>query len=193
MSNEYRPGFKSECEDICRELRAELGLGTYAAFDPFALADHLLIPHEPIDQYIGDDRCGWAAVYLTGEGRNEFSAMTVYRGTRKRILYNGQNSPARIHSDVAHELSHVLLEHKPGPVRGDEGSRTWDPSQEREASWMSGVLLVPGHVALRVARLEIPVADAATSYGVSVRLMEWRLNASGARKRVRRERAGEHI
>ncbi len=191
MSYEYRRGFKAECEEICHEVRTELGLKRYAAFNPFALADHLLIPYQPIDEYIGDDRCGWAAVHLTGEGRDEFSAMTVYRGTRKRILYNGQNSPGRIRSDVAHELSHVLLEHEPRPVRGEEESRTWDSVQEREASWLSAVLLVLEHVALRVARLDTSVAEAATSYGVSVQLMEWRLNASGARKRVRQERAAK--
>ncbi len=158
---------------------------------PFALAEHLLIPCQPIDEYISDDRCGWAAVHLTGKGHEEFSAVTVYRGTRKRILYNGRNSPAGRRSDVAHELSHVLLEHEPGPVRGKEESRTWDPDQESEASWLGGVLLVRDHVALRVARLGMPVAEAATSYGVSVSLMEWRLNASGARKRVMWEKAAQ--
>lgn len=189
MSGGYRRGFKKECEEICLEVGAELGLGSYAAFDPFALADHLLIPHEPIADYAGDDRCGWAVAHLTGEGREEFSAATVYRGTRRRILYNGQNSPARSRSDVAHELSHVLLEHEPGPVRGDGDARTWNAAQEKEASWLSGVLLVPEHVALRLARLGTPVTGAATSYGVSVQLMQFRLNASGALKRVRHERA----
>lgn len=189
MSSGYRRGFKKECEEICHEVRAELGTGRYAAFDPFALADNLFIPHEPIDDYAGDERCGWAVDHLAGEGREEFSAVTVYRGTRRRILYNGQNSPARRRSDVAHELSHVLLEHVPGPVRGNGDARTWNPDQEKEASWLSGVLLVPEHVALRLARSGTPITGAATSYGVSVQLMQFRLNASGALKRVQRERA----
>ena len=75
-------------------MRTELGLGRYAAFDSFALADHPLIPHEPIGDYAGDHRCGWAVVYLAGEGRDEFSAATVYRGTWRCTLYNGQN-PAK--------------------------------------------------------------------------------------------------
>ena len=62
-----------------------------------------------------------------------------------------------------------------------------DSEQEKEASWLSGVLLVPAHVALRIARLGMSVHKAAQAYGVSGRLMEWRLNASGARKRVQRE------
>lgn len=191
MSPGYRRGFKKECEEICHEVRTELGLGRHEPFDPFALADDLLIPHEPIDNYAADARCGWAVAHLAGEGREEFSAVTVYRGTRRLILYNEQNSPARRRSDVAHELSHVLLEHVPGPVRGDGDARTWDSDQENEASWLGGVLLVPEHVALRVARLEIPVTGAAESYGVSVQLMQWRLNASGALKRAQRERAAK--
>lgn len=191
MKREYRWGFKTECEEICHEVRAELGLGEYAAFDPFALAEHLLIPYEPIDSYAGEDGCGWAVTHLAGEGRDEFSAVTVYRGTRRRILYNGRNSPARRRSDVAHELSHVLLEHEPGPVRGERESRTWNAKQEKEAGWMGGVLLVPGHVALRIARLDTPLTGAASDYGVSVDLMQWRLRASGALKRVKHERAAK--
>lgn len=110
MSREFRWGFKKECEEICHEVRSELGLGKYAAFDPFALAKHLLIPCESIEDYANEDGCQWAVDHLTEEGCDEFSAAIVYRGTRGRILYNGQNSPARMRSDIAHELSHVLLE-----------------------------------------------------------------------------------
>lgn len=191
MSGDYRRGFKKECEEICHEVRVELGLGRYAAFDPFALADYLLIPHEPIDHYAGEGDCGWAVTHLAGEGRDEFSAVTVYRGTRRRILYNGSNSPTRKRSDVSHELSHVLLEHEPGPVKGDGGARTWHSMQEKEAAWMGGVLLVPEHVALSIARSDTPLTAAANSYGVSVDLMQWRLRASGALKRVARERAAK--
>lgn len=191
MSREFRRGFKKECEEICHEVRAELGLDKYAAFDPFALAKHLLIPYEPIENYASEDGCGWAVAHLTEEGRDEFSAAMVYRGTRRRILYNGQNTPARRRSDVAHELSHVLLEHEPGPMRGEGESRTWNPEQEKEAAWMGSVLLVPEHVALRIARHDTPMTGAASSYGVSVALMQWRLRMSGALKRVERERAAK--
>lgn len=115
MRREFRWGFKKECEEICHEVRSELGLERYAAFDPFALAKHLLIPYESIEDYASEDGCGWAVAHLTEEGCDEFSAAIVYRGMRGRILYNGQNSPARMRSDIAHELSHVLLEHEPGP------------------------------------------------------------------------------
>lgn len=191
MSREFRWGFKKECERICHEVRSELRLERYAAFDPFALAKHLLIPCESIEDYANEDGCQWAVDHLTEEGCDEFSAAMVYRGTRGRILYNGQNSPARMRSDIAHELSHVLLEHEPGPVRAGGESRTWNPEQEREAAWMSGVLLVPEHVALSIARRGTPITGAASSYGVSVDLMQWRLRMSGALKRVLRERSAK--
>lgn len=191
MSRKFRWGFKKECEEICHEARTELGLEKYAAFDPFALAEHLLIPCESIEDYATEDGCEWAVDHLTEKGCNEFSAAIVYRGTRGRILYNGQNSPARMRSDIAHELSHVLLEHDPGPVRGEGKSRTWNPEQEREAAWMGGVLLVPEHVALRIARRDTPITGAASSYGVSVDLMQWRLRMSGALIRVERARASK--
>lgn len=36
-------------------------------------------------------------------------------------------------------------------MRGDGDARTWNPDQEKEASWLNGVVLVLEHVASRLA------------------------------------------
>ena len=59
---------------------------------------------------------------------------------------------------------------------------------ESEADWLAGALLVPRDAALRVLREEIPLYTATSTYGVSRPLLEWRLNHTGARVQVERER-----
>jgi hypothetical protein len=183
-----RRGFKSRCDEIVAEVRAEMRLTRYDPFDPFAYARKLRVPCEPVSALALHGCSVEALAHVAGRGRADFSATTVYRGTRRLILYNGHNSPERQRSDVSHELAHVLLEHEPGPVVGLGGCRVWDDEQEGEAGWLGGVLLVPKHVALALARKGSPERDAAARYGVSVEMMRWRLNMSGALKRARRER-----
>jgi Zn-dependent peptidase ImmA (M78 family) len=184
-------GFKARCDRIVAEVRRELGLAKYAPFDPFAYADLLGIPCQPVSSLAS---CSEGTLdYIAGAGREYFSAVTVYRDTRIIIVYNDNNTPARQVSDVTHELSHVMLKHKPRPVFADGGCRAWDKEQKRqeeEAAWLSGALLVPTNVALAIARKGVPVEEGAHLYGVSTKMMQYRLNMSGAHKRARREAQG---
>jgi hypothetical protein len=191
VSGGFRRGFKKECEEIVAEVRDESGLARYAPFDPFAYAAALLIPCEPMSCLVENGCAPEALAHVAGVGRDDFSAITVYRGTRRRIFYNDRNSPTRQRSDVSHELSHVLLEHEPTPIFDSNGTRRWNAAQEREAAWLSGALLVPAHIALGIARRGIPIDEAAECYGVSVQLMRWRLRATGALIRARRERSAK--
>lgn len=183
-----RRGFKTLSERLAAEVRDELGVHGHAPFDPFAYAAEILrIPCEPFSALSQDGCSEETLAHLAGAGRQDFSAGTFYLGTRRLILFNEHNSTARRNSDVAHELAHVLCEHEPGPALGTGGCRVWDQVQEDEASWLSGVLLVPRAAALRVARRRTPVEQAALDYHVSVDLMKWRLNKSGARIQAGRE------
>lgn len=191
MGGEFRRGFKKDCEEIVAEVRGEQNLARHDPFNPFAYAATLLIPCEPIS-CLAENGCPPEVLdHVSGTGRDDFSAITVYRGTRRRIFYNHNNSPGRQRSDVAHELAHVLLEHEPAPIFGSDGTRIWNAEQEREAAWLGGALLVPKDVALLIARRKTSVDAAAEHYGVSAQLMRWRLNVSGALIRVSRACAGK--
>jgi hypothetical protein len=48
------------------------------------------------------------------------------------------------------------------------------------------VLLITEETAVAVARSNLPIAAAATRYGVSEQMMQYRLNMTGAYRRVRR-------
>jgi Zn-dependent peptidase ImmA (M78 family) len=91
-------------------------------------------------------------------------------------------------SNVAHELSHGLLLHPPTPPLDDSGCRLWDQSVEDEAAWLAGCLLITEDGALFIARNGMSLTDAATKFGVSEKMVEYRLNVTGARLRVARAR-----
>jgi len=54
-----------------------------------------------------------------------FSALTVSAGTRRLIVYNQRHPPDRRANSLAHELSHIILEHLPAPALDESGSRLW--------------------------------------------------------------------
>ena len=115
-----------------------------------------------------------------------FSAVTVFRGSRRLIVYNDAHVRGRQVSDLCHELSHALLLHPPTPAIDDAGCCDWDPEMEAEADWLCGVLPVTDAAALNIIRQDMSLIAAAAYYGVTPKLMVFRLNTSGARKRIER-------
>jgi Zn-dependent peptidase ImmA (M78 family) len=118
-----------------------------------------------------------------------FSAVTVFNGTRRKIIYNDAHAPGRCTSNIAHELSHALLLHPPTPPLDDRGCRNWNQDLEDEADWLAGVLLVTEDATLSIVRRGMTVPAAAAEFGVSTQMLQWRINATGARTRVERARA----
>ena len=188
MKSGFKRGFKKKCEEIVAEARSDLGLARYAPFDPFAYAELLGIPCVPVSELAQDGCPEESLAHVADAGRRDFSAVTILEGTRCLIVYNDNNDPQRQKSDVAHELAHVLLEYEAGPLFGLGGCRDVDELREKEAAWLGAALLVPEHVALSVARQRLTVEEAAQHHGVSVEIMRWRLNISGALKRAGHER-----
>ncbi|WP_419924733.1 ImmA/IrrE family metallo-endopeptidase [Candidatus Poriferisocius sp.] len=185
---QLRRGFKAEAADLASEIRGELELGPFDRLDPHALAQHLAIPTLRLSTL--EDQCN-GAYYLLFKEPRAFSACTVFDGRRRIIVYNDSHSKARQNSSLAHELSHGLLLHEPTPaLDGMTGCRIWDPTKEDEAGWLAGVMLVTEDMALAVARGRFTKQDAQERWGVSKQMLTWRLNMTGAYKRVQRARAG---
>ena len=179
-----RRGFKTEAKWIAKQTRGELRIGMTDPLNPWDLAELLEIPVFRLSEF--QESAEQAYRYLSGSGRAVFSAATVFWGNRRVIVHNDSHSPGRQASNVCHELAHGLLLHKPTPTFDDQGCRYWIKEIEDEANWLSGVLLVPDEAAISVVRRGIDPARAAHFYGVSVRMMKFRINVSGARKRVKR-------
>jgi Zn-dependent peptidase ImmA (M78 family) len=126
--------------------------------------------------------------HFAGSARTEFSAVTIYVGRYERVIVtNPFHAPTRRMSSVCHEISHIVLEHEAEGPQPFSGGRAWNGTQEREADWLAGCLLIPlaaTRAAARDGRSDVTVAD---MYGVSQELAAWRMNATGARILAKRQ------
>jgi len=177
-----RRGFKTEANHIAREVREELGLRWSGPLDPWSLARFLEIPVMPLSQL--SNAAPEAVRHFHRVERGAFSAVTVFDGSHRVIVYNDAHARGRRESDLAHELAHALLLHRPGAALDDLGCRRWNSEQEEEATWLAAVLLVSDEAALQIAREGKAIDEAATQYNVSERMMKFRLNVTAAFRRA---------
>ncbi|MGN6243881.1 MAG: ImmA/IrrE family metallo-endopeptidase [Motilibacteraceae bacterium] len=177
-----------ESKRLALEVRAELGVGPFGPLDPTLLAKEYGIPVLQISDISG---CPAETVARLAEPGNAwFSAALVPCGTGMFIVENDAHAPARRTASLAHEMAHVLWEHKFTAVlvNGD-GCRAADPAIEDEADRLGGELLIPFKAALTAARRGWSDEDVAAHYEVSVPYAKMRMNRSGARTIIARERA----
>lgn len=189
MASEYRYGFKKQAEDLAMEVRRAMGLEWRDRLDPRALAKHVGVPVYELNELVAVGMPEDSLRHLLGRGKSEFSAALFQRNGARLIVANPVHSRGRQASNIVHEIAHLLLEHEPTEAVIEAGCRRWDATMEREADWQAGELLVPRQAALDIARSGVDVETCAQHFGVSVAMMNWRLNHSGARKQVERERA----
>jgi Zn-dependent peptidase ImmA (M78 family) len=178
-----RRGFKTEATGLAAEIRREICLTAYEPLDPWSLAAHLEIPVWTLSSYRDAIPC--ATDYLLNSEDGAFSAVLAFDGLARVIIHNDAHALTRQRADISHELAHALLLHQPHPAP-TEGRVEFDLAQEEEAKWLGGVLLVPDEFCVACARRSIRVETAAEEMGVSVQLMRWRFNMSGARRRAQR-------
>jgi Zn-dependent peptidase ImmA (M78 family) len=183
-----RRGFKSEANEYAREYREELELPHWNPLCPWALAKHLGIPVLRLSFLKSGARA--EVEYLMRNGRDYFSAVTVFSGFRRAILHNDGNAKTRQAADIAHEIAHAVLGHPPESLFDETGKRKINARVEAEAKWLGPALLVSEEAALLIARSGRSVAEAAEEYGVSEALMQMRLNVTGARRRTTQRRRG---
>jgi Zn-dependent peptidase ImmA (M78 family) len=177
-----RRGFKTKANSIARHERHQLGLAAHAPLDPRRVADrHGIIVH-PLSSFASTN--GRSVTQLLERDPSAFSACTIRHGDRRLIVINDAHQVPRQAADVAHELAHELLGHPQRPAFDNRGCRHLDPAAEEEANWLGPALLVSDEAALHIVRRGLLLADAAIAYGVSEQVMRFRLNVTGAYKRV---------
>ena len=176
----HRRGFQKEAEAYATEFRIELGLRSHDPICPFDLSSHLDISLRPLssDPGIPAD----IKSYFAGRGSRAFSATTMFDGPYAEILYNDVHSDSRIHASIMHEIGHILLFHPPRPPILADGCRHFDPQLEREANDLGWTILVPKIAALNAVQGFLSQKDAADHYGVSAKLLEYRIRKSDARR-----------
>ena len=185
MTVKLRRGFKAEADAYAVDFRKELQLRPASPLDMFKLAEHLAIPVMALSALRGELEPA-SFQLLTGPARSPFSAMTLYFGRRRAIIYNDAHASTRQQSDLAHEISHAVLDHSPTELTNESGGRHYNKTLEDEAACLSGVLLVPLAAAIAVAASGDALAEAAARYNISVAMMRMRLNQSGALRIIER-------
>ncbi len=182
-----RRGFKSECERIANRVRTELGLPKGSSVIPALLAEFLDIEVRSGDELVDLSRF----VELDEIQKDAFSACTFKPSEgRTVVVFNPLSSEGRRTSDLAHELSHVVLDHELSSVEtlGDFTFLTCNPDQEDEANWLSGTLLLPRELLLREAWKGSTARQIATLYNVSEHMARYRLNVTGVLRQVNSRR-----
>lgn len=95
--------------------------------------------------------------YLTAQGKELFSAVTIFvgkHGRRRFIFHNDAHAKSRQAANLAHELAHAILCHPPTPPF------MHDPVAEEEAKWLGPTLLVPNEAALHILERRMSVGTA---------------------------------
>ena len=187
---EFRRGFKTWCENAARGFRRDLRLSPNCCLDPRALARHLDIlvwtPHDVarlvkihqrhLDQLLVHDSSSWSAV-------------TLVLPRRKLIIVNSEHAPVRQNSDIMHELRTSSLSMNRRVDMTPERLlvlNTYDKTQEKEADWFSGALLVPRDALLQVLSRNSRNEQAAAYFNVSERMITWRRQVTGIDVQLRR-------
>lgn len=187
----FRRGFKSWCEETAINVRQHQGLSATAPLPALALARELRVTViQPSDlKDLPSDVCR----RLVGKHSDSWSALTIPSKRRPLIVFNPAHSAARQNSDLMHELAHIFLGHKPTRVFIDPHTglalRTHDKEQEEEASWLAGCLMLPREVLLHVKADGLTDETACRHYGVSAKMLTYRMNVSGVNLQHRRGQA----
>jgi Zn-dependent peptidase ImmA (M78 family) len=187
----FARGFKSWCETISLQYRRALKLQPVDPLDPGAIAKALGVRIHHVQEIPGLDS-GVVQTLLRGDP-DSWSAVTITNGRRSVIILNSSHRGGRSASDLMHELAHIVIGHEPARVDITEDGalilNTYNREQEDQANWLAGCLLLPRDALLWIKRQGLEAHEAAKQYGVSLTMLEYRLNVTGVEQQLRRTRA----
>ncbi len=172
---------KTELGRLADDVRNELGLTAMQPFDPYLWSEVWGVPILSLSQATDDPD---VLQRLTVEAPELWSAALVKDQTGHFIIYNHAHSQPRVLSDLAHEIGHLVAEHRLDVAWMDTSGKKCgaSPAHEKEAAELGGALLVPPAEAKRHAIYGRPTEVLATRYAVSHEMASWRILASGGRK-----------
>jgi len=186
-SRKLRHGFKAHAKRLAGRVRKETGHDYVDPLDIHAVARHLRAMVVGLTKDLGGLVDGHHLEQLTEIDTGAFSWLTIpLDGDRRLIVINDSHDEYRQRSSATHEFGHVILRHDAAPPFQPNGCREVYADVEAEANYFGSVLLVPEQAVMRLLKRGLTVEDAADVMNVSAQMMQWRINAEGARKRLRR-------
>lgn len=183
----FQRGFKAWCERYAVAKRVELGIAPHAPMDSYKLAESLGIRVCTPSDIKGLSQKS-LEVLLQNDRKTVscWSAVTLLAGSKALIILNSSHSIGRQASDLTHELSHRILEHKTHEMSiSSDGVMllsSYDKEQEDEADWLSSSLLLPREALISIKRKGLALEESAKVYGVSLSMLKYRMAMSGVNR-----------
>ena len=139
------------CE-VALEEREALSLGPLDQLDPYALAEAHGISVYTLTQLRDWELSDTARAHFNAANGASWSAALVPLGSARVIVENDGHALVRRRASIAHEMGHHLLEHSfDSVILGEDHKRQFDKTQERQANFIAGELLVPQEAAKKAA------------------------------------------
>lgn len=186
----FERGFKSWAERTAISIRSRLKIKPYDPLSPFDLAQLLEVKLLKPEDIIGLEPGHLAQLIRNDNG--SWSAVTLCIGKKNILIYNSSHAPQRQSTDIMHELSHIIIGHKPTRFfvspdpKIDIPIRDYDKKQEDEADWLSYCLLLPRIALEHIKKSEMSEAEVLQSYKVSSILLNMRMGLTGVNKQMNR-------
>jgi hypothetical protein len=176
-------GFRAQAEREALRLRQELGVPATAPVDVSAIATLLGVRVVSAEELVDRARLE----ELERLQAFSFSAVTFDVGGHSVIVTNPLRSPARLASDIAHELAHLLLQHELSEIQELDGVpfRTCRPDQEEQATAFGGTVMLPRPLLLAAAARGQGPVEIASECGVTVEMARFRYHTTGVAKQVK--------
>lgn len=177
-----RRGFKAEAERLAAKVRGEMGKRPSDPLDAVELARHVGTTVRCADELTSRAKLEKLEEMQPGA----FSACTLTVGNRHIVVYSPLASGGRKQSDIAHEVSHILLDHEVKSVEtiGGVSFFTCDADEEQEANWLAGCLLLPRPLLYEAAKRGLDSAGIAEACNVSEPMAAFRLRTTGVTRQL---------
>lgn len=175
-------------KELAAEEREELGLGPgdHLRVEDLCEAHGLRVYN--LEQLAEVGFSAEGVRHFTGPRQRAWSAALIPLGTARVIVENESHPLVRRRASIAHEMGHFLLDHDfDSVILGEDHARQFNPRQEKEATFLSGELLVPFKAVERMAFKNWTNAQVADRFEVSEQFAQMQMKG----QRVRAARAAK--
>ena len=183
-----RRGFKAEAERLATDVWSDMGLCPGDCMDARELAKHVGCVVRRADELVDIAKLK----QLKRVQDDAFFACTFKLPQGHAIVFNPLMAETRRNSDIAHEVSHIVLDHRLSRLDrlGDVAFLSCNKQQEEEAAWLSGCLLLPRFALLHDLTKGMRSRTIATKRVLSPDMVDYRRRVTGIERQLSARRPG---
>ncbi len=182
-------GFKAEAERLAKDIWSAMRLTPSDCMDAVDLAKHVGCVVRSADALVDIAKLK----ELKRIQDDAFFACTFkLPGDRHAIVFNPLMPDTRRNSDVAHEVAHIVLDHRLSRLErlGNVAFLSCDKQQEEEAAWLSGCLLLPRFALSHDVTKRMASKTIAENRVLSNDMVDYRVRVTGVARQLAAGRRG---